>query len=668
MKYSYRWLKDYVGFEWEPDELARRMTLAGLEVGQLEPVGDDVCLHVEVTSNRPDWNGHLGAAREIAALTGNFVQRPDAAPRRSDKGAPVQVEVQDAAACPRYTAQLIKGVKVGPSPDWLQQRLTTVGLRPINVIVDVTNYVMLEYNQPLHAFDYDKLKGGRIVVRRAAKGESMLALDGKKYALTREDLVIADAERPVAVAGVMGGEETEIDTRSVNVLLESAAFDPVRVRTTSRRLGLASDSSYRFERGVDVSAVMEVSNRAAQLIVELAGGEVVGGATDVGTQGDEPAVVTLTYGGLRKALSLDVGLAVIEQKLASLDLEIVETGREGIRVRVPGFRPDLRVEVDLIEEVARLHGLDKIPTKPAFPVRVPRYDARAARIKTVHDVMTGAGYFECLAESFLLNRLDEYQHLWNTLPALTVRNPIRAEQAMLRKSLLPSLLLLRKNNENAGNRDVRLYEVAHVYHCEDPSAGRIKEPEMLGILGDVDFAAMKGLVTALLSTLHIDEEPVYAPVRNALLESAASISFGKEVVGYLGRASKGAVKAAGLKNTPWLAELRVDKLFEKAPEALRYKEGHRYPPVLRDLAIVVKESVRWRDVLDTVRAAGGDLLRDARFFDLFRGDKIGAGNKSLAFSLVYQAPDRTLTAAEVDEVQSKILAALKTKLAADVRA
>ena len=662
MKISYEWIKEYVKCPWSPRELAERLTLAGAEVEAVETVGDDTALQIEVTTNRPDWNGHLGIAREIGALTGERIQAPFVQ-RKPDTGAGISVTVQNTQLCPRYTAQLIRGVTVRESPAWLKRRLTTIGLRPVNNVVDVTNYIMFEANQPLHAFDAKKLQGPAIIVRNAVQGESIIAIDGGKCALTPDMLVIADAQRPVAVAGVMGGRDTEISGATTVVLLETAVFHPPSIRTTSKQLGIASDSSYRFERGVDIFAVAWVADRAALMIAELTGGQLVGPLVDCNAREFTRRRVRLTFSALRRLLGMEVGIETIERILYPLEFDILEAGREGVLVEAPSFRNDVQEEVDLIEEVIRVHGLHNLPTAVQFPVQVQPRQPVQQRVEQIHGALNGMGYYECVSDSYALNKMAPFLSLWNAAAALTARNPVREEQNLLRKSLLPSLLWLKKNNENFGNKDVRLYEIAHAYW---PAGKQLAEPMLLGMLADTDYRGLKGVVESLLDSLHV-QDLAWQPAPSAIFDTAAKITANNVLIGYLGIASRQAVKVVGLKSAPALCELNLSAFLGMLPGVNKFTEPNRMPVALRDLSITIDEAITWQAVVATVRNAGGTYLREVSLFDLYRGKPLPEGKKNFAFRLGYQAPDKTLVAEEVEALQQKIIAALAAQLRAELR-
>jgi len=465
MKISCNWLKDYCKHDLSAEKLAEGLTNAGLVVDTINPVEDDFCLEVEVTSNRPDCLGFIGVAREVATIVRGKLDIPDVGYDTTDDNinAITSVIIEDNELCQRYTARVIKDVKIGPSPEWLQKKIRSIGLRPVNNIVDITNYVLMESGQPLHAFDLDKLSENRIVVRRAKKGETMEAIDGSKCVLTEDMLVIADAQRPVAIAGVMGGKDTEVSDTTRNILLESAFFDPRSVRRVSRKLSLMSDSSYRFERRVDPECVDWASRRATKMILDIAGGQAVEGVIDQNYLEDNKVNVSLKMSRLSSLLGLQIEKNAAKDILEHLQFKINSETEDGFSVDVPSFRGDVYREVDLIEEVARIYGYDKIPVKNSIGVKLSR-DNRFDKItEKAKNVISGLGFNEVVTDSIVGDSQDRHGTIWSETGSLKILNPIRQDENLLRKALVHNLLRVKKHNQNYGVEKTDIYELSKVY-------------------------------------------------------------------------------------------------------------------------------------------------------------------------------------------------------------
>ncbi len=653
MNLSYEWLRELVNLSLPPAELAKRLTFAGIAIEGLEEQGADHVLVAEVTTNRPDWLGHYGVAREIAALTGRTAKTPAWELRETGPAVPTltQVEVAEPELCPRYTARLIRGVKVKPSPDWLQRRLTAVGLRPINNVVDITNYVLLELNQPLHAFDFDRLQGGRIVVRRARTGETIPALDGQLYRLTPENLVIADAERPVAVAGVMGGSPTEVSERTVNVLLESAYFQPATVRRTSRQLKLASDSSYRFERGIDLGGVERASARAAALILELAGGELCAGVIDTAPAAGATPTLRMRFSRCAKVLGCEFEHVEIDRIFRGLGLEVMHKDASHIDVRVPSFRADLTREIDLIEEVARVAGYDRIPTRVGLPLCMSEETPLVSGAAQARQVLTGLGYYECRTDSFVKAAWEETFQPWHQGEALRVENPINLERPLLRRSLLPSLLEVRRVNR--ASEEVRLFELNRTYHRGEKAV----EPLRLALLDDRGLEYVHGALDEIMAALRAGGQlrvesaadlPGFQP------DSVGRIFVDDATVGVLGLPAAEILRHHDLDRAPALLEIDFAVIANRERRMRIYRPLPRFPAIRRDLALVVQEDVLWRRIEDLVRQAAS-RLESLDLESVFRGQGIPAGHKSVAFSMVFRAEDRSLQDEEANALRDAVL-------------
>jgi len=670
MNVSYQWLKEYVATDLAASEAAQALARIGLNVDDLTSLPDgDARLLVEVTSNRPDCLGHIGVARELAAAIGAKLKRPEVAYAEIPESVETlaRVEIAELDLCPLYTARIIRGVKVDKSPAWLARRLDAVGIRPVNNIVDATNYVMMECGQPLHAFDYRRLADHRIVVRRARAGERFIAIDHTEHTLSPERLVIADAHRAVALAGVMGGVDTEIADSTTDVLLEAAVFDPLNIRSTARSLLLASESSYRFERRVDPCGTDWASRRACQLITEVAGGRAARGVAVAGKPLPKPWKLTLRIPRIRTLLGLDIPADTAADILRRLEVEVLEKTTERIRVRVPSWRPDLEREADLIEEVARHHGYEKIPESRDIRLSyAPQTKTERVR-ETVGQVLTAAGYFEAVTFTF-----TSRDHAVRLRPNDLAAEPLlcRGTALALRESLAAGVLESLAVNQRAGEPGARLFEIAKRFV---PVAGKDlpQEDAMLALAGADDFETVRGVLEAIFDALRLKGRVRFvATDRYADLEAgaAAEILLDDQPLGMIGRLAKPAARAFDLDEPPTVAELLLARLVEAAALEPVFQALPQFPAITRDLAIVVAEAVTWAQVAEAVAAANAKDIESLAPVSVYRGNPIPAGKKSVALRLVLRSKTETLTHEEADAMQAAVLESLKSSLAAELRA
>ena len=663
MKISLEWLKCYVAFEEGAEELAHRFTAAGLTVETIERAGGDTVLDIEVTSNRPDCLGHIGIARELAVLLGEELKLPPAEPEESGKpvGQQTAVEVQCPELCPRYTARIIDDVKVAPSPDWLRRGLEAVGIRSVNNVVDVTNYVLMECAQPLHAFDYRKLKQGRIVVRRANKNESIVSIDGRKHSLTSDMPIIADAEVPVAVAGVMGGVDSEVDHQTRTVLLESAQFDPLSVRRTARTLSLFSESSYRFERGVDWRGVEWASRRAALLLARAAGGGVAPGLIDVAAESPAPIQTTLRIERLKHLLGIEVAPEKVLEILDRLGFE-PKAKDNCVAVTVPTWRRDVTREVDLIEEIARVVGYDAIPVRDRIEI-APQPPAPAEKERqNIQAALNAAGFFEAITFSMLDK--DRAGLLLDFSPEQFVH--VQGTNNVLRPSLLPSLLTAKKANQDAGNARCDLYELATVFAWPKGKNKDLPEQvEKLGLVSDADFREVMGVLEDLTRGAALlcrpDNVPGLLPGENGKLV------LDGQVVGVIGRVDPRVRDQLGLRASPVVAELAFEPLVKVGLTARPFVPLPRFPAIDRDLNVVVDADLPWSALAGTIDTVRPEHLETFRFVSRYQGKQLAGDKKSITFALTFRHPDRTLTHEEADAGQQQILSALQKEHGAILR-
>jgi phenylalanyl-tRNA synthetase beta chain len=666
MKISCNWLKDYIYFYLSPQELADKLTNAGLVVADIKSVEEDFCLEVEVTSNRPDCLGIIGIAREVAAVTGRILRYPETnyICESTNVSNFINIVVDDSILCPRYTAHVIRNVNIKQSPEWMQKRLRCLGLRPVNNIVDITNYVMMETGQPLHTFDLDKLSGQKVIVRRAMAGEEIVAINGARRALFHDMLVIADSKRPVAIAGIIGGKDTEISESTNNILLECAQFEPRQVRRTSRALGITSDTSYRFERGTDFEGVDFASKRAVRLIKEIAGGEIAGGVIDINSNKPVKKKITLRTERLNRILGLEMKRDIAVDILNRLQFKIINEVDNYIDVEVPGFRGDVYREIDLIEEIARIYGYNNIPTKTSISVRGSVKSKYEYVEDSIRQFLVCLGFYEVKTFSIVDKSPLQSINLWSDSGGIDIANPLRQEESRLRTCLLPSLINTKIYNMHHGVKKVKIFEIAKVYLVDDRLP---REKTCLAIVADVDFYTLKGIIESLLLNLGIilNCELVTAGVIESELfkdGKAAKIKLSSNILGYLGEA-----KEFGFKTSPYMAELDMDLLVEESNFTKKYQTLSQYPPVFRDLAIVIKEDYIWADIENCIKNTKANYLKEINFFDIYRGKQIPAGMKSIAFNLCFQSQDRTLKSEEVDIAVQTILDSLYETLGAELR-
>ncbi len=674
---SWNWLKDYVPLDQPLAEVAERLMMAGLNLESIEPHGDDQAIDLEVTSNRPDCLGHIGIAREASVLFNKPLTIPPAAVKSNgqpiEKATSVAIECLD--LCPRYVARVIRGVTIGPSPKWLRDRIEAIGIASINNIVDVTNYCLMESGQPFHAFDFDKLRGGRIIVRRPKAGEKIQAIDHNEYSLPPDMCVICDAERPVAVAGVMGGAATEISSSTKNVLIEVADFSSMSIRATARKLNLHSPSSYRFERGVDSSQMDWASRRCCELIQQVAGGELLEGAIWAG----EPPVtqrpaVSLRPNQFRRILGIDVPANESHRILMALGLKPTgdQADADGTRQYLPpSWRRDLSREADLIEEVARIHGYDKIPEDVFVPLSLSQKTLTERVLDRIRDTLTAAGFFETITLSFVSGELAELiVGPVSNLPhaCLSVDHSSRRQENTLRQSLIPSLLVVRRDNERHGNFNAKLFETAGVYLAArpgDPTA----EPRRLSFVTGGSFVEVKGVVETLarrinpqsVVTVRPSDQPHFVPGRGA------EVLLNGQSLGWLGELSRDVTDKLDLRDSVIAAELDLATL-EASPNLVpTFAELLRYPSISRDLNFVLEEAITWDALSEVVRAAAGPSLDVLTFGSQYRGQQIPANKKSYVLTVSFRAADRTLTSEDVDAAVKSVIEACSTKLGAALR-
>ena len=705
MRVPYSWLMEYLNADTDPEKLGHVLTMGGLEVEEIRDFTsedgkfNDQILITSATSNRGDLLSMIGVARHAAALLDAQWRMPDVdmgllgepvgggAAARADN---LHIELADAAACPRYSGLVVDGVTVGDSPDWMAYRLEAAGMRPIANLVDCTNYVMLELGQPLHGFDYDLLQGGHIIVRVATEGEQVLTLDKQWRVMTARDLLITDPAGPAAIAGVMGGADTEMTWKTKKVLLESAHFDSTSIRKTSLRLGLSSEASYRFERIVDPAGTLRALARVAGLILETAGGRVEGNAVDACAREFAPLRVPLRPEKCNAVLGTDIAPADMARSLRALGCEVEETNAEAFAVAVPTFRPDVEREIDLIEEVAIVTGYENIPTTvPGRLTQSGRLTPAQRLERRARQALRSAGLNETISYSMIspkdLDRMG-YPQDAPERTMLPLASPMIAEQSHMRTTLLPSMLQAAEHNQHQRVEAVRLYEVANVFipraegqlpHEELHAAGIMMGPywsskwNMPEQALLPDFFTIKGILEQLVAALGVQGVSYCASAHPACHPGqCGAVQLNGEQIGVIGKLSAAVCDAYDLASEAFVFEVNLRALLDAACGYATYRQVPRFPAALRDIAIVVDDTAEntCGALASAIREAGGERLSSVEVFDLYAdARRLGEGKKQLAFSLSFRTPQGTLTDEQVDELVNGIVSHLKSTMGAELR-
>jgi phenylalanyl-tRNA synthetase beta chain len=667
---------DHVGLMEIPQDLP-----LGRDFGEAMGLADTV-LEVAITANRADCLSVLGLAREVAALLDVPLRHPEVSlPSPTDSQLQGKVTILDPVHCPRYAARLVTGLTVKPSPFWLRRRLQMAGLRAINNLVDVTNYVLLEYGQPLHAFDFQRLRGGEIIVRLPKAGESRFTtLDEAERELNHETLLICDAEGPVALAGVMGGLDSEVTESTTQVLIESAYFNPRTIRRTSKRLGLSTEASYRFERGVDPDGLIEALERATQLMCEVGGGVVAAARLDEYPAPIQQPRLNLRVSRANQVLGTDYNSEEMLQMLRRLHLPALAVDNENLVLQVPSFRGDLEREIDLVEEIARLGGYDNIPvTLPHGVVATRRPGPEVRLADQAKDLLLGMGFFEIITYAFQPDRLGSLVAAEAGAPVLRLANPLSEEQAMMRSSLLPGLLDTLRRNTLKQVLDVRLFELSKIFKPISGEDLPIEEHWLAGLMYGareevgwntgrdvVNFFDVKGVVETLLEGLGVPDVTFSPDGLPGYLRYGARVLSGTRELGVLGELKGGIGETLDLEGEIYAFNLDFEALCQAAAPPL-FTPLPRYPALYRDIALVLPEAVPAAQVADALYSHGRPWLVEARLFDVYVGDPVPAGKRSLAFRLSYRDPERTLTDDLINAHHQKLVKALETDLGAELR-
>ena len=670
MLVSYNWLQEFIDIQVDADELGRRLTMVGLAVDALETRDGDTVFELDISSNRGDCLSHLGVAREACAALDAEVRRPEFQIEEVDRAADqvFLISIADPDLCGRYCGRYIEGVHVGPSPDWMVRKLESVGIRSINNVADITNYVLMELGHPLHAFDADTLEGGEIIVRRAELDETLETLNGEKRELDPSMLVIADSNRAVAMAGVMGGMDTEISSSTTNVLLESAWFDPMATRKTARALNLSTEASYRFERGADIEMALHACDRAAKWIHELAGGKVYRGVIDVYPGQREASKATLRRRRILEYLGMEVADEEVVRIFGRLGLRPADEDG-GWSVRIPSFRHDLSSEEDLMEEIARHHGYDR------FPSTLPAWAGQGHALgwaddeRAIRETLSGLGYSEACTIPF---SSEEVQ--LSFAPAsnpVVIRNPLSEEAPVLRTSMVPSMVRSLLWNLNRGTRDVQLYELGKIYPTDGErqqlvlgGTGALQHKTVHGNESDLDFFAVRGDVEVLLEHFNVDPTPSTADLP-PYYHPGRSIRLGEAAV--LGELDQHQTNLFKLRQRVYIAEIQIETLYASGRREIAARAIPKYPSIRRDLSLILNRGTDYSGVVGAIKEEGVDELVEIEPFDLLERGPFPDDCYSLAIKLVYQSSDRTLTDDQVQDFEGRIVARLETELGARLR-
>ncbi len=679
MKISIDWLKDYLDADIPDSVVVQTLERIGLMTESREEKEGDVILDIETYSNRPDTLGHLGLARELAAALGVGLKQAswpltELSAKTSEA---VDVQIWDEDLCPRYCGLVVKGVRVGPSPVWLRRRIEAMSLNPINNVVDVTNYVLFATSQPIHAFDLAKLGGGRIIIRRAKKGEKLLCLDGAELTLEPEMLAIADAARPVALAGVIGGQESAVSEKTMDIFIESACFDPVSIRKTRKAAGIQTDASYRFERGADIAYPPQAALMAASLLTQF-GGQATRELVDLYPQPRKKKEVILRHRRIADLLGVGVEEGFVKKTLEDLEFG-VEVQQPGIwRIKVPTFRVDIDREADLIEEIARFYGYDNIPSAlPPLKIVPPIAAKDEAKLSKLSGLLLHRGFNEVINFSF--SDPEKEEALDSGLPSVEIRNPISSKASLLRTALLGGLMETAAWNTNRGFDIVRIFEVGNVFCRAEPECreslslgilclGPVEEPHWREKGREADFLHLKGACEAVLVQLRyepfffeVDDHPFFEPGRSLALV------YKEQKVGRLGRVRKRIQDHFGLRQAVYAAEFDLELLFGKQPRAFAYSPVPKFPAIIRDISLLVPGGISYQDIRRAVEKLSLPILEEFRLVDRYAGESIPLGKVSLSFRFIYRHPQRTLLADEVDKTEQQIINHLKRALGAQLR-
>ena len=689
MNITYNWLKDLIDIDLSPDELGRKVTNVGLAVEGIHPKGEDLVLDIDLTSNRPDCLSHLGVAREIGVITRLPLNLDTKA--RNDAPLPAVlagqvVTIDEPELCHRFTARIIKGVKIGPSPQWMVDRLEAIGERSINNVADITNYVMHELGQPMHSFDLDKLAGGRVVVRLANDGDKLTTLDGVERDLDSSMLMICDAENPISVGGVMGGLDSSITDETVNVLLEVAHFKRESIRATSRKLKLSTEASHRFERGVDIENLLRASNRAADLICELAGG-ALGDLVDVYPS---PSAQNGVHSmNIEAAVARLTGLEVAQEECVRILNDLGIKTENGTDFAPPSWRHDIAIEEDLVEEIARHAGYENIKEELPPAYGAGEYQATEGREKSLRQTLVDLGFDEALSYSFIDTKFDG---MFEAIPGvlvetaeekyITLQDSVIEGAVRMRPSIIPGLLDSVRLNLNHQRRDLKLFEIGKVFSAGSGEDNLPNEQKLFAIVltgsetnadrgltvREMDFYDAKGSVEAALTAIGITEiDFAPAEIRHLRKGQTASISVNNENVGYVGRLNDEVAASYKFRQPVYLAEVNLQTVLSAPVDSITYRPLAKFPGVVRDVSFVVERNIKFTDIRNVVIRQGIELCRNIIFVDIYEGKGLTENERSITIRLEYRSDERTLVEEEVESLHQKIVAAVEEQLGIKTR-
>lgn len=645
---------------------------------------NDVVFEIGITPNRPDALSHIGVARELAALYSKSLILPKIKLKESKHSINefASIEIEDEINCPRYSSLVVRNVEIKESPQWLKDNLTKIGLRPISNVVDITNYIMYETGQPLHAFDLDLLTGNKIIVKSTQSESVFTTLDSKQRNLPIGTLMICDAEKPVAIAGVMGGENSEINSKTKNLLIESAYFNPASIRRTSRALALSTDASYRFERGTDPNNSLYVARRAAQLISEICNGEVLKGSIDVYPQKIKPKKILFRNKQVKRILGYTIQLAKIKKIFSNLGFEVFDGTSDGITISVPAFRPDIEREIDLIEEIARIHGYDNIPTISKIAVTLHKRVDESEFADQVRDIANSLGFFEMINNPLVSKKLASYYE-----NPIQILNPQNMDMEFLRNSLLPGALSVISRNINSGEKDLSLFEIGNIFIKNSSEelksfndftesqklifilTGRANSKEWHSNERNFDFFDLKGVINTFLSKISLDNflNDSYYHNGNNLYKFLLTKSFLNKVLGKGGKVKKEVLSEFGIDQDVYSFEFDLQSLMKVERVDKKFIEPGKFPKIFRDFAFIFDKAILAEEIISHIKSEGSILLKTVKLFDLFEGESVGIDKKSLAFSLEYGSDDRTLTEVEVEKDFTALIKSVTQKFNAILR-
>lgn len=674
MKFTYNWIKDFVDIKIPAEKLADKLTMAGVEVVSLDKRDGDYVFEVEITSNRPDWLSILGIAREVAAVTGSRLKITEIKRKiKAQKLPALTIEIEDKKDCSLYTARIIRDITIAPSPDWLRKRLELVGCRSVNNVVDITNYCLFELGEPLHAFDLDKVAQDKIIIRRAKAGEKITTIDGNIRNIDRGSLVIADSLRPLALAGLMGGKESEVTSSTKNVLLEAALFNPILIRRMRQAHAIHSESGYRFERGIDPQIVNKASQRAAVLMEEVCGGREVYFKSSGFTNTKERTVI-LKVSNVERVLGLRISNSKIKQILSSLGFKVSGRGKSALAIAVPSFRQDVSLEEDLIEEISRIFGYENIPS--TLPRVLPSINIRESRglVSDIKNMLIGLGLNEAATYSLIDSRvLNEFNPSVNPVG---IMNPLSREQEVLRSTLIPGLTRAIAYNLNQKQEYIALFEVANVFFNKDNSpcaelrlgialsgAKRMLFNDS-AIKDELGLLNLKGILESLLVRLKIQAYEFRALNQ----EGKAHIFINNEEIGYMQALSPNLLEKLEIKNKKvFVLEISLDKLLTFYRAQHKYVPLPKYPGITRDISFIFKKGNSMKDILIKLQEKGQPLLKGLRIVDYYEGKQIPQGFRGLTLECVYGSSQRTLTEEEVMPVHSLLCLVLREQPGVELR-